>query len=222
MCPDFEYFFRMVGFSKFSHTISGLFYFDLPVTIFLSFVFHQVVKHNLLRNLPLFFQRRFQDTLHLNFINYLKDHWWIFVISVLLGAASHLFWDSFTHNGKFFVRMFSSVYSSTYVPFDGANYPLFYVLQQVSTAIGLTIVGIYVLAKKPVEDAHLTSPKIIYWGLVVIIAVIVFCLRFSIEYSDYNLGNVVVSSITGLLIGVVCCGFINFRNSVHYSKSLNG
>jgi hypothetical protein len=221
LSPDFEYFFKMSVSGMHSHTKAGLFYFDLPVTILLALIFHQIVKKNFIGNLPVFLQRRFQETLHLNFLNYLKNNWWTFMVSALIGATSHIFWDSFTHNNRFFVRQFSSIYQSVSVPFDGANYPLFYVLQQVSTAVGLLIVSIYILAKSPSYKSELISPRILYWILVFAIAVIVLRLRFFIRTSDYDLGNVVVSSITGLLIGVVCCGFINFKNSIHY-QSLNG
>lgn len=221
LSPDFEYFFKMSVSGLHSHTKAGLFYFDLPVTLVLSLVFHQLVKCNLIGNLPAFFQKRFQETMHFNFINYLKSKWWIFLISAFIGAGSHIFWDSFTHNNRFFVRQFSSLYEGTSVPFDGVNYPLFYVLQQVSTVIGLMVVTIYIFIKKPVQNLELTSPRILYWVLVFAIAIIVLRLRF-FDFSDYHLGNVVVSSITGLLIGVVCCGFINFKNNMYYHKSLNG
>jgi hypothetical protein len=222
MSPDFEYFFKMSVNSNYSHTKEGLFYFDLPVTILLSIVFHLLVKKNLVSNLPLFFQKRMADTLQLNFIHYIKKNFWIFLISCLLGAASHIFWDSFTHNNRFFVRQFSEIYKSTSFPFMGANYPLFYVLQQVSTVIGLTAVILYVLLKKPFTSTTLTSPRITYWLLVVGIAIIALKIRFYIYPGDYDLGNVVVTSISGLLIGVVCCGFINFKNTIHYQKSLDG
>ena len=117
---------------------------------------------------------------------------------------------------------FQTIYQSISVSFDGVNYPFFYVLQQISTTIGLIIVVLYIAFKKPVQYRELTVPKISYWLLVFAIAIVVLRLRFIYHVSDYNLGNVVVSSITGLLIGVVCCGFINFKNSIHYEKSLNG
>jgi hypothetical protein len=221
LSPDFEYFFKMSVSGLHGHTKGGLFYFDLPVTLLLAIVFHQVAKKNLIRNLPLFFQKRFQDTLHFNFLNYLKHHWPIFLISALAGAASHIFWDSFTHNNRFFVRQFSAVYESVSVPFQGANYPLFYVLQQVSTIVGLTVVSIFILGKKPAVQRDLCAPRLVYWILMFAIGAAVLKLRFFIRPSDYDLGNVVVSSISGLLIGLVCCGFINFKNSVHY-QSLNG
>lgn len=222
LSPDFEYFFKMSVDSIYSHTKAGLLYFDLPVTIVLSFIFHQVVKANLITNMPVFIQKRFQDTLNLNFLTYVKKNWLIFLISAAFGAASHVFWDSFTHNNRFFVRMFSEIYSTTYVPFNGANYPLFYVLQQISTVVGLIIVTVYIAVKKPIVTTNLIMPKISYWLLVFVIAIVVLRIRFFIHSSDYNLGNVVVSSISGLLIGIVCCGFINFKKTVHYQKSLNG
>ncbi len=222
LSPDFEYFFKMSVNGVHSHTKAGLFYFDLPVTIVLSLLFHQLAKGNLIANSPPFLQRRFQDTLHFNFLNYLKANWGIFLLSALLGAASHIFWDSFTHNNRFFVRQFSEIYQHTSVPFKGANYPLFYVLQQVSTAVGMTIVTLYIIFKKPVSDMDIVKPRITYWLLVFVIGVIVLRIRFFINFADYNLGNVVVTSIAGLLIGVVCCGFINFKNSIHYQRSLDG
>ena len=222
LSPDFEYFFKMSVDSIHSHSRPGLFYFDLPVTIVLAILFHQLVKVNLIGNLPVFLQKRFQDTLHFNFLKYLKHNWWIFLYSALIGAGSHLFWDSFTHNNRFFSRQFSMIYKQMSVPFDGVNYPFFYVLQQISTTVGLIIVTLYIVFKKPVQYRELMRPKISYWLLVFAIGIVVLRLRFFYHVSDYNLGNVVVSSITGLLIGVVCCGFINFKNSIHYEKSLNG
>ncbi|HEX6226744.1 MAG TPA: DUF4184 family protein, partial [Chryseolinea sp.] len=146
----------------------------------------------------------------------------VFLYSAFIGAGSHLFWDSFTHNNRFFSRMLAPIYQNNSIPFDGVSYPMFYVLQQVSTAIGSVIVILYILFKKPFENCELFSPRISYWLAVVGVAIVVLRLRFFIHPADYNLGNVVVSSISGLLVGVIICGFINFRNETHYEKSLNG
>src|SRR5690606_6477678 len=91
--PDFEYFFKMSVSSNYSHTRAGLFYFDVPVTIFLAFLFHLVVKKNLIFNLPPFLQRKFHDTLQLDFMQYARSNWFVLILSSLGGAASHLFWD---------------------------------------------------------------------------------------------------------------------------------
>jgi hypothetical protein len=222
MSPDFEYFFTMSVMGTHGHTKAGLFYFDIPVTIILALLFHSIVKQNLISNLPGFFQRRFQDTLIFDFIKYLKTNWVIFLVSAFIGAGSHIFWDSFTHNDRFFVRLFSDIYDNTYLAFRGANYPLFYVLQQISTVLGLSVVVLYIVFMKPESTSDIATPRIRYWLLVFAIAIAVLRLRFLIQPSDYNIGNVVVSGITGLMTGVTFCGFINFKNTVPHHKSVNG
>ena len=213
LSPDFEYFFKMSVSSEHSHTIAGLFYFDLPVTVFLSCIFHFAIKKNLIHNLPLFFQKRFQQLLDFDFLKYLKDHRWIFVISAFVGAGSHIFWDSFTHNNSFFVRTLP-FYEGTHIPFEGVKYPLFYALQQISTAVGLTIVGIYIFTLKPAQTRYTSIPKFLYWFVLAIMAFIIVQVRFAIHPSDYDLGNSVVSWISGLLLASFCCGFINFKNII--------
>src|SRR5688572_23246956 len=79
LSPDFEYFFKMSVNSLYSHSKAGLFFFDLPVTLVLSILFHQLVKANFIGNLPAFLQARFQDALRLDFLSYLRRNWWIFL-----------------------------------------------------------------------------------------------------------------------------------------------
>ena len=159
LSPDFEYFFKMSVDSIYSHSKVGLFYFDLPVTIVLSILFHQLVKTNFIANLPGFLQKRFHDTLRFNFIQYLKTNWWIFLYSSIIGAASHIFWDSFTHNNRFFSRQFSTIYERMSVPFDGVSYPLFYVLQHISTAVGLVVVSFISRLKNRLNIRNSRRPK---------------------------------------------------------------
>src|SRR5690348_4996229 len=122
MAPDFEYFFKLSVHSHHSHTLAGIFYFNIPVVILLSFLFHRVVKKNLIENLPPRLQRSFHDVLMLDFKRYFAEHYVVFIISAVLGAASHIFWDAFTHENGFFVQELS-VYDGTVVPYDGVRYP---------------------------------------------------------------------------------------------------
>ena len=59
LTPDFEYFLRMRIKSNYSHTIDGLFWFDLPLGLLLAFIFHDIVRNSLFDNLPTFFKSRF-------------------------------------------------------------------------------------------------------------------------------------------------------------------
>lgn len=51
MSPDFEYFIKMRLESVHGHSFSGLFYFNLPLTLLLVFVFHLLVRDALILNL---------------------------------------------------------------------------------------------------------------------------------------------------------------------------
>lgn len=210
--PDFEYFFKMSVNSEFSHTIAGLIYFDLPVTLVLALIFHLIVKKNLIKNLPAFFQNRVQDLYQSEFVKYLTEHKLIFLISAVTGAGSHILWDSFTHNNTFFTNIIP-LYKTTFIPYDGVRYPLFYALQHISTALGLTVIFVYFLMLKTVTPEHTFHPKVSYWFTLVSITLGIYMLRFTLDPSDYQLGNAIVSSISGLLIALVCCGLINFRNT---------
>lgn len=214
MAPDFEYFFKMSVNGHHGHTFWGALYFDLPVTFLLAWLFHAVVKRNAIHNLPIFLQRKFQDTLSLDFMAYFKSHVAIFVVSTLIGTASHLLWDNFTHNSGFFVQEME-VYQTVHVHYGGVRYPLFYALQNISSGVGLAIVLVYLVMKKPTVSAatKLYHPKIDYWALLVVITLAVVALRFWIKPSDYHLGNAVVTTISGLLVGLVLCGWINFNNT---------
>jgi len=45
------------------------------------------------------------------------------------------------------------------------------------------------------------------------VAAAVVKIRFLVAPKDFELGNFVVSCISGILIALVCCGFINFKNT---------
>jgi hypothetical protein len=219
LAPDFEYFFKMSVSGTHGHTLAGLLYFDLPVTVLLSFIFHRIVKKNLILNLPAFLQRRFIETLNHDFRSYFRGHWVVFVYSAVLGSASHIFWDSFTHGSGYFVKLLP-VYDTTVVPFDGVDYPLFYALQHFSTAIGLLIIFAYI-ALKPAASFAVDRPRVVYWLAVVLITTAVIGIRFAIKSSDINIGNQVVVLISGLCLALIITGFLNFSgttSSYHHGK----
>ena len=104
LTPDFEYFLRMRLKSLYGHTVAGLFWFDLPLGLALAFIFHNQVRNSLFDNLPPFLGSRFQAFRQFDWNGYFIKNIGIVVVSILVGAASHLLWDSFTHDRGYFVR----------------------------------------------------------------------------------------------------------------------
>lgn len=212
VAPDFEYFLKMSVSSQYSHTILGILYFDIPLTVLLAFLFHGIVKENLISNLPVFFQYRFQDLLNLNFKDYFKTYYWVVIISAFIGSSSHILWDAFTHNDGFFAQRIS-IYKHIVVPFDGVRYPLFYALQHISTFVGLTIIIAYIFFMKQNKNIQVSRPSIKYWLIIFFGFCCVIFLRFFFDIENYNLGNFVVSSISAILVATLMGGLIKFKKT---------
>lgn len=210
MAPDFEYFLKMSVSSDYSHTLLAILYFNIPITIVLAFLFHEVVKRNLIANLPAFLQYRFQDLLVLDFSKSFRAHYGIFIISAGLGACSHIFWDAFTHNDGYFAQRIS-LYKEVVIPFDGVRYPLFYGLQHISTWVGLTILVLYIFYMKLNKNAAISRPAISYWMLIFLVYASVVFLRFIFNVQSLNLGNFVVSSISALLVALLVGGLVKLQ-----------
>lgn len=214
MAPDFEYFMRMHVNGVYSHTLAGLFYFDVPVAIAIAFIFHSTVKQTLLQNLPHAVSARFVDTENVDFSKTLRNRFWVIVMCSLLGAATHVFWDLFTHNNTY-VSQNLPIYKVTFLPLFGVRWPLFFVLQQVSTVVGLLIVAIYVW-RKPIQQSKLVPARNpwSYWLSVFLINALVVAIRFVIVPAELNPGNFIVTLVSGFCMGLIISGLYKSRKAL--------
>ncbi len=210
--PDFEYFLKMDVNSIHSHTLAGLFYFDLPVTLVLSFLFHQVVKKNLIHNLPGFFQRRFYPVVSFDFKTHFRQRYGVILVSALMGSASHLFWDGFTHLDGYFVQHLPAVYQDRVFPFQGVRYPLWYALQHISTFAGLTMLLIVLIMMKP-YPVSVAKPNWKYWIVLFLLTALIVLIRFNFSVQLVPLGSFVVSTITACCVAFMVTGCIPFQNT---------
>jgi Domain of unknown function (DUF4184) len=209
--PDFEYFMNMSVQGQHSHTVGGLFYFDIPLGILIAILFHVVVKRNFIDNMPASFQRRLRPLRDLEFIQYVKQYPWGLVSGILIGAASHLLWDSFTHADGYFVKHLS-FYDSVFL-FDGVRYPIYYALQHISSLVGCAAIGVYIIFMKQNAALATSRPSLIYWMAIVLIASLVLFVRFTLDRVSLDFGNFVVSTITAICISLVITGLIRFNQA---------
>src|SRR5207247_1068326 len=94
--PDFEYFIRLAPKGQFGHTLLGLFVFDLPLSLAVYWIFHRYGKGPLWASLPRSIRQRVKlgpSVVKLTGVTQFA----IVSLSILVGAATHFFWDSFTH-----------------------------------------------------------------------------------------------------------------------------
>jgi hypothetical protein len=199
LTPDFEYFLRMRIKSNYSHTWDGLFWFDLPLGLLLAFLFHNIVRDSLFDNLPTFLRSRFSAFRQFDWNGYFKRNWLVVTISILIGAASHIFWDSFTHDHGYFVLTIPTLQNS--VEFFGVQIPILKILQHSSTIIGGLVIA-FSINKLPINTAENVNVNLKYWILFAGLTLTIIAVRllFGLELKQY--GNVIVTAISAGLISL--------------------
>jgi hypothetical protein len=200
MAPDFEYFMRMTVGSIYSHTFFGLFYFDLPVGIVLTFIFHDIVRDSFIDHLPGQLRRRFLELKTFNWDNAFKTTWAVVIFSILIGASSHILWDGFTHPLGYFVQR--SAFLKQKIQLVGFRLPVYSILQNLSSLIGGTIVILFI-RRMPKSQIKFQHKKDSYWFGVTMIVVTIMIVRFLSGLTLARYGNVIVSLISAFFIAII-------------------
>jgi hypothetical protein len=133
MVPDFQYLLELAPRGRFGHSPLGLLAFCLPVGLLTWALYRQVVRPAGLLLAP--------PGLRASLV---AGHTTVLpvIVAVLLGAASHVFWDSFTHAQGWAVHRIPAL--STAVHLEGVgDMALFKLLQHGSTILGITAVTIW-------------------------------------------------------------------------------
>ncbi len=200
LTPDFEYFLRMRMKSEYSHTIAGIFWFDLPLGILLAYIFHNFVRDSLIENSPKALKSRFLVFERFNWNQYLKKNWLVVAISILIGAGSHILWDGFTHERGFFAERISLLTSN--VNFLGIQLSVFKILQHSSTLIGGLVIA-FSISKLQIHTHENKAINKKYWLLFLGIAMAIVGVRVcgDLEFKQY--GNVIATVISAGLISLI-------------------
>jgi hypothetical protein len=101
--PDFEFFLRLEPKGGFSHTFVGVFLFTLPSALVILWVFHRWAKHGAVALMPQPLRFRLKAYLSSFRFGGLR-RFALIVLSVLVGIATHIAWDSFTHPESWIVQ----------------------------------------------------------------------------------------------------------------------
>ncbi|MBK5271652.1 MAG: DUF4184 family protein [Bacteroidia bacterium] len=199
LTPDFEYFIRMSDKSIYSHTLAGIFWYDLPLGILLAFIFHNIVASSFINNLPSAWGSRLSNIKNDNWNNYFKNYFLIVCVSISIGAASHIFWDGFTHRGGYFVRLFPILKTKLYL--SGYPVPLFNLFQHLSTIAGGLVVLLFIW-KLPPDNNIKSAMRMKYWGPIFVISFIIILVRL-LTGSNIDYDDIIMTVISAGLIGSI-------------------
>ncbi len=163
IAPDFESFIGLGADKEYSHTWSGVFWFDMPLALLLSIVFHVLVKVPLIDHLPGKLSARFQELRETDWIAFANKHYIIVITSCFLGILTHMAWDAFTHLNVFYPDSITS-------RLMWHGHRVYILLQYSNSVLGLVLLALFVgkLPSQPVPKRKVEKYK--FWLFFVLIA----------------------------------------------------
>lgn len=132
MSPDFIYFFHMAPRGHWTHTIPGVLLFCLPGSLLVLCIYHRLLMEPIAALLPSPLQDAFMKGQPFRF--WPAQRLALLCASVLIGALTHLIWDSFTHEGSL-DRLFPFL-GMRVIDMGFDEVPLTRILHHASTIIG--------------------------------------------------------------------------------------
>ena len=153
LTPDIGYYFGLHDLATVAHSVAGTFWLCIPIGLLCLLTFYLFRR-------PVWFllPQPHRDALE-SFVAHRPDVTVRFIVvaivSVLVGAWTHIVWDSFTHWNGWGVRQIPVLYRM-WLEFDAFVFPGYAVLQHLSTLVGATILSMAYfswLSKQP-SKAH--------------------------------------------------------------------
>jgi Domain of unknown function (DUF4184) len=142
MAPDFEYLLRLSVEDRYSHTLKGMFEVTLPLALIGLWLFQRFVKDTFLELMPESIRTRAAgSTAKFRFGG--AARFTLILISILVGASTHLIWDSLTHSSP--LTRESSLLQHSVFAWRGRDVPFYEILQLASSALGLTILAVWLI-----------------------------------------------------------------------------
>jgi Domain of unknown function (DUF4184) len=143
MAPDFPYIIGTTEYRSLGHRLPGVIEFTVPASIFALWLFHAALKRPAASLLPSGMQQRLRDQpgpFHFGG----PARFMAILFCLVLGIATHLVWDAFTHQSSWVWGHWVWLQGWVRVPLLG-RMPMNMILQYGSTLIGLVALGCWVL-----------------------------------------------------------------------------
>jgi hypothetical protein len=198
--PDFEYFIRMSDKRIYTHTWSGLLWFDVPLALLLAYIFHNLIRNHIIQNAPVFFQLRLRYFEYFQWNTYFKKYWISITFSTVFGIASHLLWDGFTHENGIFVQAIPLLAST--ISISGILVEVHMILQVLSSILGGVVI-FYAIWQLPIDNKSPINRKPLrFWLISCCIATIIYLIRLLFGVS-YEIEDFIIPAISSVLFGII-------------------
>jgi len=233
--PDFAYFFFLSSHGLYAHSLQGMFLLDLPLSLVGLWLFHTFVKYPFSVLLPKGIRVRLKPRAS-GFTFWPPARLALIVVSILIGTATHIFWDAFTHSYYWPYRHLGFLRKMVYLPVEGYVH-MYKVLQDGSSLIGLVVVAVWIaLWYRATEPSEPPTAKPYSQGQIRVITIAVpalalMCGMFK-SYRDLGIPGLEfrqllhsalsagIATITFLMAGLLICGVV-FRRRVAVTEPVH-
>jgi 4-amino-4-deoxy-L-arabinose transferase-like glycosyltransferase len=199
--PDIEFLMRLRETNTFGHTWLGLIVFDIPAAFLLGFIFHNLVRDPLVTHAPKFFRERLSPLLSFNWTNYFKKHITRFFISVLIGIASHIFLDAFTHYDGAVAKR-SSFFLEEIIIWEHP-FPMYLILQVATSLAGGLYILWFILKMKKVEVTAERNNIGLYWLSLSLLTLIIFTVRVMVDKTHSSFNDIFIAAVGSFLYALL-------------------
>lgn len=219
MVPDFEFFLKMKVGENIGHHFWGILVFDLPLGLVICFLFHALVRDFFIQSLRNKERDKLIKFIEFNWPSYFAKHPLRVMFSLLLGIFSHLILDAFTHHDGWAV-MYIPILSYN-VSVLGKLIPLFYLIQIISSIIGL--IGIYSYFKKLPSTFITPTSRSPYFAQILLLSVITLGVRAIVMPEHLSFWDLVMAVFGSLIYSMILIGLLyQLRNHCNSNKLVHG
>lgn len=209
MVPDLEYFIWLSPAAYNSHSLEGVFLFNLPMTFILSFIWHHTLVKALLPRLA-FLRSDFKPERYPDFIEWLKNKPIAFILSALVGIFSHLIWDSFSHANGYLAHKIPFLIDESIV--GGIKIRHCYIVWYVSTFVGLLVMAYWMISIKKIfnrETWKLLFKGSSFWGKIMFAAGLIAVSRIALGLSWNWTRHLVIITIGSLFYATILVCYLD-------------
>lgn len=135
--PDFEYFLELThDDTRFGHSVHGLVWLTFPSAVLVLWLFHTCARHGVVRLLPEPLRARLIGLPRFRFGG--VSRFALILLCLVIGIATHIAWDSFTHGESWIYRHWALLRTIVMLPHLGPL-PAYKVSWYLNSALGSAI-----------------------------------------------------------------------------------
>jgi Domain of unknown function (DUF4184) len=222
--PDFPHFIFLSARMSFTHTFEGMFVLDLPVAFALLWLFHTFLKQPMLMFLPPGVRCRLSGDVGV-FPFWPWRRLALIAVSILIGTATHILWDEFTHGDSWIAEHWAVLHYWMALPVIG-KVQTYTLLEYASSLFGAAIVVVWVWfwyrASRPSAELVVQSADHTYERIFVTVLPVLALLGGALwSWFKHGIGlqirpmvhftsGLLVSATTFFLLGLLAYG-VTFR-----------